>query len=180
METEVIKINRSSVDEKTLCELLDTDILILCFPLYVDSIPSHLLHVLKQIELCIKEEKRYPLVYSIVNCGFFEGIQNELVFEVLENWCLKSGMTWQGGLGIGGGEMLASMPDLPIDKGPKKIFGKNLIEFSDCIKNGEVYNTKNIDPAFPKSVYKAMVNIGFRMSVKKNGLKLKDLYRVPK
>src|SRR5665648_1275463 len=45
------KFNRPILNEIELEKIADTDVLIFAFPLYVDGIPSHLLHCLDQIDL---------------------------------------------------------------------------------------------------------------------------------
>jgi hypothetical protein len=45
-------------------------------------------------------------VYAIANNGFIEGRQNEPLMRSLEHFCARSGLTWCGGVGIGGGVML--------------------------------------------------------------------------
>ena len=45
----------------------------------------------------------------IANNGFIEGRQNEPLMQIMENFCIRSGLTWCGGLGIGGGVMMNVM-----------------------------------------------------------------------
>lgn len=79
--------------------------LVMLMPLYVDGIPSHILDLMQKIE---QEAKINPFtlkVYSIVNCGFYEGRQCEYALEMVECWCIRCGFTFMGGRGIGAGEM---------------------------------------------------------------------------
>lgn len=85
--------------------LTDIDALILAVPLYVDGIPSHVLEFLQQAEeFCTKNRCRF-LVYAISNNGFIEGAHNKSHLRMYECWCRRAGLTWGGGVGIGGGEM---------------------------------------------------------------------------
>lgn len=45
-------------------------------------------------------------MYAIANNGFIEGKQNEPLMQLMENFCRRAGLTWGGGVGIGGGVML--------------------------------------------------------------------------
>ncbi|MCD7772219.1 MAG: hypothetical protein LUH23_09075 [Oscillospiraceae bacterium] len=87
-------------------EVLDSmksvDSVVFCMPMYVDTLPSHLLSFLKKME----ESGVRPCIYVISNGGFIEGKQSQVVMRIFENFCRKSGCTWKGGVGIGGGVML--------------------------------------------------------------------------
>lgn len=75
-------------------------------PLYVDGLPSHVLPFLKEMEAFCRENDLTLKVYAIANNGFIEGRQNDPLMQVLENFCIRSGLEWCGGIGIGGGVML--------------------------------------------------------------------------
>jgi multimeric flavodoxin WrbA len=157
-------------------EIRDCDVLIFAFPLYVDGIPSHLLSCLVQLERYLAAiPKKEIMVYSIVNCGFYEGEHNELAVEMLKNWCIKAGLTWGQGIGIGAGGMLPMLQNVPIGHGPKKNLGKGLAQLAHNVlerTSGEsLFFTANL----PRIVYKLAAEIGWRRSIKANGLKRQDL-----
>ncbi|NMD37789.1 MAG: NAD(P)H-dependent oxidoreductase [Christensenellaceae bacterium] len=87
-------------------ELKDADSVVLCLPLYVDGVPSHVLAFLEEAEKFFLENNLHTNLYCIANNGFIEGRQNEPLMQVLENFCLRAGINWCGGVGIGGGVML--------------------------------------------------------------------------
>jgi len=86
--------------------LSNTDAVVISVPLYVDSIPSHFIHFLKQMEQYCKDNKCGFTLYVISNAGFVGGHQNQTHLEQYKCWCERAGITWGGGLGIGGGVML--------------------------------------------------------------------------
>lgn len=92
--------------QRILNELSDADTVVFCLPLYVDSVPSHILSFLKEMELFCKENNIRLNLYSISNNGFIEGKQSEPLLRVFQNFCAKSNLEWGGGIGIGGGVML--------------------------------------------------------------------------
>ena len=94
--------------ERILETLKDADNVVFAMPLYVDGVPSHILPFLKMMETQEGQEKDHR-IYVIANNGFIEGRQNEPLMQVMENFCVRSGNTWCGGLGIGGGVMLNVM-----------------------------------------------------------------------
>lgn len=83
--------------------------LVLVMPLYVDGIPSHVLELMELIQSQTQREPFSLEVYSIINCGFYEGEQCEYALEMVECWCLRCGFTFLGGRGIGAGEMFGVM-----------------------------------------------------------------------
>ncbi|MBD5512818.1 MAG: hypothetical protein HDR08_16465 [Lachnospiraceae bacterium] len=100
------KLRNKSDHKRILNELPDADTVVFCLPLYVDSVPSHVLPFLKEMELFCKENRIRLTIYSISNNGFIEGKQSEPLLRVFQNFCERSNLEWGGGIGIGGGVML--------------------------------------------------------------------------
>lgn len=100
------KLRNKNDYERILNELSDADAVVFCLPLYVDSVPSHVLPFLKEMEGFCKENHIRLNLYSISNNGFIEGCQSEPLLRVFQNFCDRSGLNWCGGIGIGGGVML--------------------------------------------------------------------------
>ncbi len=100
------KLTNKSDYKRILDTLKDADAVVFCLPLYVDGVPSHVLSFMKEMELFCKDNQLRFNVYAISNSGFIEGNQNKALLQVLENFCIKSGINWCGGIGIGGGVML--------------------------------------------------------------------------
>ena len=86
--------------------LQNTDAVVISVPLYVDTIPAHFIRFLKQMEQYCKDNKCKFMLYVISNAGFVGGHHNQALLEQYECWCERTGITWGGGLGIGGGVML--------------------------------------------------------------------------
>ena len=98
---------RSHADYAHLLEQLrDAQAVVFGLPLYVDSVPSHVLRFLEEMETFCRENGLKLRVYCVANNGFIEGKQNEPLMQVFENFCVRAGLTWGGGVGIGGGVML--------------------------------------------------------------------------
>ena len=103
------KLRTKADYEGILKELKDSDIVVFSMPLYVDGVPSHVLPFLKEMEEWCRSNNSQIKVYVIANNGFIEGRQNEPLMQVMENFCIRSGIDWCGGLGIGGGVMMNVM-----------------------------------------------------------------------
>lgn len=69
----------------------------------------HVAAFLEQAQQRCKETPCRFTLYAISNCGFPEGHQNELHLRIYEAWCRCAGVSWGGGLGIGGGVILRWM-----------------------------------------------------------------------
>jgi hypothetical protein len=65
-----------------------------------------MLPFMKEMEAFCRENSLRLKVYVIANNGFIEGRQNEPLMQVMENFCVRAGLEWCGGIGIGGGVML--------------------------------------------------------------------------
>ena len=82
------------------------DMVCLFVPLYVDSLPSHVVEFLIQAEEYCKNHSCRFRLYVLSNNGFVEGKQNRPALHMLQAWCERAGIAWGGGIGIGGGAML--------------------------------------------------------------------------
>jgi hypothetical protein len=158
--------------------LSECDVLIFAFPLYVDGIPSHMLHCLIMLEEFFKTVQNKKItIYTFVNSGFYEARQNALAVEMMHHWCKRSGLKWGQGVAIGAGGMLPMVTNVPVGHGPKRNLGNAFKILSTNISNlleGEtIYVTTN----FPRFAYKISAEFGWRQRVKANGLKRKDLFR---
>lgn len=168
-------MRKNSVPEDLIKELEDAGVWVFAAPLYVDSIPSHLLSCLVQLERVPWQRSCERLIYGMVNCGFYEGVQAELALAVLRNWCAKAGFSWGGGIGVGGGGSLAAMPETKPGKGPKAPIHKALDALAGQILEGETQENVYVTIAFPRVLYKLAAQLGWRQMVKANGGKAQDL-----
>jgi len=168
----------SIIPKEIIEELAKMDVWIFAYPLYVDGIPGHLLSCLIQLEEAQLQNLGIH-IYGIVNCGFYEGMQAEFALKLLQNWCLKTGFIWSGGIGIGGGGGLAMMPKFEPGYGPKAPIDKALRSLSDMVLRKEVQNNKYVSIAFPRFLYKMGAQIAWRQMIKANGGKIRDLGKIP-
>ncbi len=101
-----VKLRTPADHARVLEQLRDAQAVVFCLPLYVDGISSHVLRFLEVMEKTCKEEKLSLKIYCVANNGFIEGRQNEPLMQSFEHFCSRAGLTWGGGVGIGGGVML--------------------------------------------------------------------------
>ncbi|MCL2508314.1 MAG: hypothetical protein FWF05_03975 [Oscillospiraceae bacterium] len=160
------------------CEISDGwagpfDAIVFAFPLYVDGIPSTLLRELAAHERGLPAGAR---AYALVNNGFYEGKQNAVAITILRNWCARAGLEWGQGVGVGAGGMLQTV-SVPVGRGPLKSLGRALDALAQNIltlgSGGDIFTSPN----FPRRLYMIAAEIKFRMTVRKNGLKRRDVDR---
>jgi hypothetical protein len=104
----------SSEENKTaLLQLIDeSDLIILTFPLYVDSLHSQ---TIETLELIADHEKGKRSLseksfVAIANSGFPEAKHNHTALAVCRIFAKQVGFTWAGGLAMGGGAMISGYP----------------------------------------------------------------------
>lgn len=176
VDVEEICLRTTKITTEIIEKLKKADTWVVAFPLYVDSLPGHLLSCLKQLEKMTWKRKDLN-VYGIANCGFYEGNQAEPALNVLKNWCAKAGCAYKGSLGIGGGGAIAVSEKFSAKHGPRAGIFKAMKSFAERIvkKEGEV--NKYATVAFPRFVYKFCAQHSWRKMIKKNGGTKKDLAR---
>lgn len=108
-KTVFLKLRNRNDYKKILEQIIDADSVVFSMPLYVDSVPSHILTFLQKMEYLCNECKLDLKIYVIANNGFIEGKQNAPLFRVMENFCMRSNIQWCGGIGIGGGVMFNTL-----------------------------------------------------------------------
>lgn len=105
-ETITEKLRTPADHVRILAELADAQAAVFCLPLYVDGIPSHVLRFMEEMEAYCKKNDLHLNIYCIANNGFIEGRQNEPLMQSFEHFCRRAGLSFGGGVGIGGGVML--------------------------------------------------------------------------
>lgn len=169
-------INKADLTEIQIDKIKNSDALVFVFPLYIDSIPAHLLRLLIEFEKQ-KFSNKNTMVYCIVNNGFFEGKQNHIAIDQMKNWCNDVGLTWGQGIGIGAGEMLPFIKDIPLGHGPNKNIGKVFKELACNITALDSGKDLLISPNWSRFLWKIQASLFvWYPRAKKNGLKRHDLF----
>lgn len=105
-QVKALPLHRPGDHDAALEALPWAEAVVVSAPLYVDGAPSHVLPFLERAETLCREKKLDFKLYALSNNGFVEGRQNEPHLRIYEGWCRRAGVTWGGGLGVGGGVML--------------------------------------------------------------------------
>ena len=113
-ETNSLTLRRTLLTDSGQAELLSeanrADLILLAFPLYIDSLPFLMMKALEVMAAQhVGEVGRPPTgIVAIVNNGFPESYQNAPAVAICRRFASASGMNWLGGLAMGAGEALFS------------------------------------------------------------------------
>lgn len=150
-----------------LRDILKADIILLVFPLYVDCLPAPMIKLLNLLETISEAEKmNKPQVFAVVNCGFFEAEHNRMALKIVENFCQKTQLYWNYGLGIGCGGIIGSQTDL--SKEPTKAINVAINEFAEAIDK-EVKGKENgfVSTDMSQFLYRLNGNLGWQIAATK-------------
>jgi multimeric flavodoxin WrbA len=108
IQTETIYLHtilRTPEKMKALFDALDqADLVLLAFPLYVDSLPAPVIEALERIAAQRAGQMTRKLFAAISNCGFPEAYHNDPALAICETFARQAGFTWAGSLSLGAGE----------------------------------------------------------------------------
>ena len=112
-DTNTLSVYQSLPSKEGLMKLITkvnrADIVVLAFPLYIDSLPSGVIRMMELIAedrrgKDIREGQRFV---AIANSGFPEAQHNDIALAICRRFAAESGFGWAGGLALGGGEAIA-------------------------------------------------------------------------
>ncbi len=174
-----------SLLEEAFQSLYASDRIIFVYPLFMDSIPSHLLDFMAKFERFIlrthlNKKSQSPQVYAIVQSGSFEGKKNQHALDIMQLYCDKAGLNWRFGLGIGGGVTMMNIKGMPKeDKVKKKVYDALKMLREDLEESKQGRDNRLVNPSVPKRVFMFMGNRHWKDYTKNNQLRKKDLYAKP-
>lgn len=171
------QVFKCALQTTELAKIACSDVLVLVFPLYVDSIPSQLLQLLIILEE-LKNLNHDMMVYCIVNNGFFEGTQNYIAIQQIKNWCAAANLNWGQGVGIGAGEMLSFTVNIPLKHGPNKNIGYAISSLAANLRYKKSGKDSFVSPNWPRFLWRMQSTKFFWIPrARSNSLKKQDLYR---
>lgn len=147
-----------------------SEIIILAFPLYVDSPNTITLKFLdyiydNQINLANKS------IYVIINCGFKEGKHNITALNIVKNWCHKLKIKYNGALLIGAGEIVGKKNYHFICHKALKDLHRFSINIKSKTKTSDIITTIDL---INNKMYCILANNSWLKKCKKNNLTKKE------
>ena len=158
-------------------ELEDVETLVLCTPLYVDGLPSQLIRLMETYERNYTGKAKK--IYVLANMGLYESKQLVNLLSQAKKWCELMNFEYNGSVAIGAGELVGGlMKAIPFEKG----FTKKIAEAEDKLAKAIDDNSKIDDiytgtESFPRFLYMAIANSGWKRMAKAKGIDPKELFR---
>jgi hypothetical protein len=178
LKSETLYIHRLVNRKEKINELLQgverADLVVLSFPLYVDSLPAPVIKALEQIiaNNTILSEKSKSFV-AIANNGFPEASQNEVALEICRVFSRECGFTWKGGIAVAGGP-IGGRP-LQERGGMVRNIIKGLEIAAQALKDDREIPQEAIEltskSILPSSLYRFIGNFSWKRMAKRYGAK---------
>ncbi|OGO69312.1 MAG: hypothetical protein A2Z37_04335 [Chloroflexi bacterium RBG_19FT_COMBO_62_14] len=150
------------------------DLVVLAFPLYVDSLPAPLIAALEKIAEYRAGRSSEQRFAAIANCGFPEASHNAPALAICSEFARQSGFTWAGGLALGGGQGIVHGMPLDALDGRALPIKKSLKMAAAALANGESIPGAAGDllarPAVPSWLYLLFGAYGWRQQAKRYGV----------
>jgi hypothetical protein len=186
VETKTVQIYTSINSQermKTMHEAINNaDLVVLAFPLYVDSLPAPVIAALEKIS-DHRKDKHSPIRFAaIANCGFPEADHNNTALAICSEFARQNGFTWMGGLALGAGEGLVHGIPLNELDGRAIPLKKSLDLAAEALANGNPIPRSAREllakPVIPNWMYTLQGGFGWKQQARQYGMQ-NNLKRKP-
>jgi hypothetical protein len=186
VETQTIQIYTSLNSPERMRAMFqavdDADLVVLAFPLYVDSHPAPVIATLEKMAAHRKGQGSPIRFAAISNCGFPEAHHNQTALAICSEFARQNGLTWLGGLALGGGEGLVHGVPLSEMDGRAIPLKKALDLAAEALVQGKPIPQSSRElldkPVIPNWMYKLFGGYGWKQQAKQYGAQ-KELKRQP-
>ncbi len=163
---------RSPQETARLLDAFDAaDLVVLAFPLYVDSLPAPLVRLLELVAARRgPAPATTPRLAAVVQCGFPEASQCDTAVAICRLFAERTGMRWAGALRMGmGGQLGGGIGKLPDG-------GRHIVQALDMAA-GSLEDGGAIPghaaalfakPLVPRWLYTLIGNLGWRIQMRKH------------
>jgi hypothetical protein len=162
------------------------ELLVLSFPLYVDSLPSLLIEALEALASAPRRAGSRRRLAAVCNCGFPEAGHGAIALEVCHRFAMEAGFEWAGGLALGGGGVIDGKPlsgsllDPLTWTAKAQIRGLDLA--AEALAGGNPIPERAIRllarPMAPRWLYLSIASLGWRLKARRNGAS-RQLFAAP-
>jgi multimeric flavodoxin WrbA len=185
IETQTIQIYTSLYSQERMNALYDaidqSDLVVLAFPLYVDSLPAPVTATLEKIAARQKIDSSIRFA-AIANCGFPGAEHNNTALAICSEFARQNGFTWMGGLSLGAGEGIVHGVPLNEMDGRAVPLKQSLDLAAEALASANPIPRSARDllakPIIPSWMYTLMGKYGWRERAKQYGME-KELKRQP-
>lgn len=178
IEIEIVQIYttfHSAERTRLALEKLDAaDLVVLAFPLYVDSLPAPVIAALEKIATHRASVKVTQNFAAIANCGFPEASHNDTALAICAQFARQTSVTWLGSLALGGGEGLVHGAPLNEMDGRAIPLKKALDLAAESLADGRPIPGSARDlmarPFIPNWLYRLFGGFGWKQQAKGYGV----------
>lgn len=170
-------VMRSSDKLSAMLEAVDAaDLLLLAFPLYVDSLPAPVIEALERIAAHRQASVNpHPVLFAaLANSGFPEAAHNATALAICQVFARQAGFGWAGSMALGAGEGLVHGGHLRELSGPAVPIKKALDLAAQALARGEAIPAAAVTllarPIIPGWLYRFLGGMGWVQQAKKYGV----------
>jgi multimeric flavodoxin WrbA len=165
---------RSPEKMKAMLDTVDaSDLVLLAFPLYVDTLPGPVIEALERIETHRNGRTTHQLFAAIANCGFPEARHTATALANCVTFARQAGFLWAGSLALGGGEGMVHGNPLSELDGRAMPLKQALNLAADALASGAAIPEAAQDllakPFIPVWLYQVLGLVGWRQQAKTHG-----------
>ena len=160
---------RTEKHQEDIARILESDILLIVFPLFIDALPFPLIELLTRLESTVCHGAETPRVFAIVN-GALDTAQTVLALNMIEHFARRARLPWGYGIGIGAGSLLYNAGE-NWSKGLASDVHHALCDLVVATKENRSAPNIYVSFKFPRILYKTIANISFLLEAKRNGVK---------
>jgi hypothetical protein len=177
LTTQTLHVTKAVRDDEAIEGLLDAvaaaDIVVLSFPLYIDSLPAPAIRAFEVIAAAREGAAgRRQHFVAIAQCGFPEAEHNEVALAICREFAEAAGFEWAGGLALGAGGMLGGRPLREV-RGMARSAVRALDLTAAELAAGRPVPDEALrlmaKPMFPAFAYRLFANRNWRAELKKQG-----------
>ena len=178
-----LPVQKGRREEEILRRMDEADAWVIAFPLYIFALPGHLTWwLMRYEEYRTRGGACRPIrIYAAANCGFPEPSHCRSALTVIRLFCRRNGLDWRLGIAMGKGEPYKQMKDMPLTSRMKS----GILEAYKTLAADMAAETPAAGDIFPvslrmpDSLYRLMGTVGWKLRIRKSGLKGKDLHARP-
>lgn len=149
------------------------DLVVLSFPLYVDSLPAPVIRCLERVAAhhAAHAGRSGQTFMAVCNSGFPESRQNDTALAICRCFADAVGWRWAGGLPLGGGHGLVQSQPLATRRGPARFVLPALDLTAQALRSGSPIPEEAVrlfaKPFVPAWLYRIMGHIGWHVEARR-------------
>jgi hypothetical protein len=186
IQTETVQlytsINSPQRTSAMLAAIDGADLVVLAFPLYVDTLPAPVITALEKISEHRKSNHAPIRFAAISNCGFPEAKHTDTALATCAEFGRQNGFSWLGSLALGGGQGLVGGTPLKDLDGRVNPIKKALELSAASLATGQLIPQSARDlmskSIIPSWLYRMFGGFGWKQAAKQYGVE-KQLRKQP-